>query len=92
MIYYAIRRITDGFYLPSGRRKGFTHDEPENPKVYSPRLFTRLVDAKNALRWWLEGRTTVSYHGEDEEDWHTEKVPTRNAENMQIVKLELIEL
>ena len=61
-IYWAIRDKTTGWWLPyyeGKQKKGFTHTEPS--KNARPRLFIRKQDAKLALRWWLEGKYSVSY-------------------------------
>ena len=56
MIYYAIRQMSTGYFMPqSKRRKGFTWDEPVKDCV--PRLFKRVCDAKRALNCWLDGGT-----------------------------------
>jgi hypothetical protein len=53
MRFYAIRRKSDGLFLPGGRARGFTHDMPAADRP--PRLFTSKGGAKQALRCWLQG-------------------------------------
>jgi hypothetical protein len=96
MRYFAILHRPSGYYLPFVGR-GATYAEPVNPAVEPPRLFTTRGAAKNALRWWLLGVTTVSRTGgswdngyEYDETWHTEPVEDRRAEDMGIVELHLI--
>ncbi len=55
MIFYANRRKSDGFFLPSGRKTGFTHDSPLPFYKKSPRLFVNEAAAKRALKCWLQG-------------------------------------
>lgn len=87
--YYAIRQKSTGFYMPSGRRRGFTRDNPVDVKVTPPRLFRRKQDAVSALQWWLEGITTVYRSFDGDEDWNTKKEDNRNADDMEIVIVEL---
>lgn len=90
MIYYAIRHKPTGFYLPATqKRRGFTHDEPMDPKVIPPRLFPKKRSASSALDWWLDGLTSVFHDGEGGEDWKTEKVESRRPEDMEVIKLHL---
>lgn len=92
---YAIRRKPDGWMLPAGRKKGFTHDEPQDPSKRAPRLFTRVVYARSALREWLKGETTVRYCNDgwdgagDDEKWETSPRPDRKAEDMEVVVVRL---
>jgi len=98
MRYYAIRRKSDGAFFPQhNRKRGFTRTEPS--KSGPPRLFVREMDAKNALRWWAKGITTVrmvggsgSWVGEDDysEDWSTDPVPGRRAEDMEVIPIAVI--
>ena len=99
MIYYAIRHKPTGKYLPGwgsrrGRR-GFTHDTPHDPKVVPPRLFSEQRYAKIALKHWLKGKTSVWQSGDPfegyDEDWKTFPVPSRKADEMEIVELRLID-
>lgn len=86
--FFAIWRKSDRAFMPmfSGKAGG-THVEPSTTKP--PRLFTRHQDAKSALDWWLDGKVTGRYCGFDGEcsDLITEKVPSRKAEDFDIVTL-----
>jgi hypothetical protein len=94
---YAIRQKSTGNFLPQahdGRGKGFTRDEPVPASEHLPRLFALKQSARAALRWWLQGITSRCYSGgslEDEpyEDTKTVLVPTRRAEDMEIVVVRL---
>lgn len=56
MIYYAIRHIPTGHFIPNfGRRRGHTHAEPAPLETMVPRLFPKLSAARAALRCWLQG-------------------------------------
>lgn len=56
MKFYAIRQKSTGLFMPAGRSRGFTHDEP-TARV-PPRLFMMKQHAQSALNCWLMG------------DWH----------------------
>lgn len=102
MIFYAIKHKPTGWYLPPGLGtggRGFTHCEPVDGQAYHPRLFHTLGAARCALAWWLKGATSVARSGSlsweyDDyvESWHTEPMPERVAEEMEIVKIELKEI
>lgn len=99
---WVIRHKPTGKLMPQSSRKkhGYTHDEPvpmENSN-WCPRLFSREQDAKTALTWWLKGETTArlhryedAYNGgyEWDEDWHTDKVAERRAEDMEVAEITL---
>jgi len=100
---WAIRHNPSGGYLdlPQGRGgKGGTWSEPTPLDGPHPvRLFHTEPAAKISLTCWLKGRVTVSrgHHpdpwgdGDDySEDWHTEKVPERRREDMEIVEMQLL--
>lgn len=101
MIYYAIRQKSTGYMMPNyGTRRGlggFTNDEPTRLNVAPPRLFLQAHFAERALKAWLKVvhsvTTSVSYSGlgdEDvSEDWKIEP-KDRNADDMEIVKVELL--
>jgi hypothetical protein len=55
VIFYANMRKSDGFFLPSGRGRGFTHDVPTPFYEKPPRLFVKKCAAQAALRCWLKG-------------------------------------
>ena len=97
LTYYVLRHKPTGDTIPyaHGRRgRGGSHVEPCNPEFDRPRLFETARTAKAFLTLWLEGKITVSrgvdqYTGEYDENWHTEPVPTRTRETMEIVAVEL---
>lgn len=86
---FAIRKKNTNLFLPGGRRRGFTNDELTDWEKKYPRLFSKKQGASQALRWWLKGICTVSYFGDDGEDWDTTKIESRKPEDMEIVKLRL---
>ena len=93
---WVIRHKPTGHVMPQSSRKkhGYTHDEPVPLESHHcPRLFAREQDAKTALTWWLKGETSVrysgDYYGEIDEDWHTEPVVERKAEDFEVVPMEL---
>lgn len=87
----------------SSKKHGYTHDDPAvmYDSNWCPRLFGREQDAKTALTWWLKGDTTMRYSGgmhlnvwgdandDFSEDWHTQFVIERKAEDMEVVKIRL---
>jgi hypothetical protein len=92
MNFYAIRRESDGAFMPQGRGRGFTVDEPTSNKP--PRLFTTKHAADVALTWWRRGITTVShtpdiFEGGSEEDWRTEEIAGRDAADLRVVSVSL---
>lgn len=101
-VWYAIKHLSSGLYLPCGLGRGgrgFTWVEPEDGRTEPPRLFSKRASAMRALSWWLKGTTKVSLKrsanmwGEDEiEDWNTTRVPSRRAEDMEVVCLQLQEV
>lgn len=54
---FVIRHKTTGKLMPA---RSSTWWDPEKDKSITPRLFVRLVDAKNAKRYWEGG--CLSYH------------------------------
>lgn len=93
---YAIRHIPMGNFLPAGRGRGFTADEPTSPSARLPRLFSLKHHAESALKWWLKGisrrDTYVSgspWEEEYVEDIKTEPVEGRKAEEMEVVVVRL---
>jgi hypothetical protein len=86
--FYAIRQKSTCYFLPAGRGRGFTCDEPMDLNSAPPRLFRSQNGAKQALRWWLQGETSVSLRdGWGDEDWNTRPREDRKAEDMEIVKV-----
>lgn len=98
MIGWAIQHIPTGGFLPVpyGRGgRGGTHVEPT--QIEFPRIFVSKAAAQCALTIWLAGKITVTYDADYEgvvgEDWHTERVDSRRAEDMRVValKVEIVE-
>lgn len=89
--FYAIRQISTGYYLPQSHRRhrGYTNDEPTDKQP--PRLFNNIGGAKHALRWWLEGahyrHLITSNFGDELESIEVRKMPNRNKDDMQIVRV-----
>lgn len=92
MRLYAIRHKPTGHYLPNRRRgKGYTFDEPEKDCI--PRLFTHTVHAKKALACWLEGKwKCIHDYTADDYDMIVERIPHRQADEMEIVEVRLQEV
>jgi hypothetical protein len=99
--FYIIKDLDTGDYMPPplGRAgRGGTHQElvPAGSGA-PPRLYHTQAGAFASLRWWLQGRTSVSQTcysdpfegGECDESWHTEDVPERRQRNMDVVLVEL---
>ena len=93
MKFYAIMHKPSGKFLPAGRGRGYTHDEPRHG--VPPRLFATEGGAKQALRWWLKG---VTYAEREHDEWNGAysigpsepvPVPTRKKENMEVVSINL---
>lgn len=94
LFYWAIMRRADGAFLPGGKGRGFTFDEPIVGCL--PRLFRRKQDAKTALTHWLAGEYHVSYSRsmdfngvDDYVSVHCEPKPNRRAEDMEVVRIKL---
>lgn len=102
MMYYAIRQISTGHYMPNwGSRRGrggFTADKPTDPKICPPRLFYHKHNASKALKAWLKGITTIERHGyrtgtmwgmDDDvsEEFVTTTMPGRDPADMEIVAM-----
>jgi hypothetical protein len=97
--YFAIRHKPSGRYLPElpGQRGGYTHLEPRAWHLGPIRLFPIKRNARLALKIWLRGMYNVrrSYGNFEENDIveaETEPVPSRKAEEMEIVEFELQEV
>lgn len=100
MWLYAIRHKPSGNFLPDrpkGWRYGHTYTEPTPIGETIPRLFAKPGHAKLALRHWLAGHHTARYSSSsweipnilDEVDIEVKPVPSRKAEDMEIVCLSL---
>ena len=96
---YAIRHTPTGHFLPApynrGRRNQ-TSIKAVASTVRPPRLFRRYQDAKNALRWYLRGKTFVRPRVDNDDgylgyEWVTEPIETRHAEDFEIIEVDLIE-
>ncbi len=92
MRYFAIRRKSDGLFMPAGRGWGFTKDEPTDQRP--PRLFVREVGARQALRNWLAGETSVTttrseefFGPEYDTEWIQVPRPDRIAADMEVVSV-----
>jgi len=98
MIYFAIRQISTGYFMPNyGSRKGrggWTNDEPQ-PLDIPPRLFLKRHTAQAALREWLKGVTyrvftrSGSWEGDDDEKLISKPRASRVAGDMEIVAVKL---
>lgn len=100
---WAIRRKSDGYYIPqpAGRNgRGGSHVEPIDPETSweNVRLFHTEPAAKIALNAWLKGQWVASrgtsydwYSGDPEyyEETSIHPVPTRDAEDMEVVPVEV---
>ena len=86
MTYFAIQHKPTGGFLPAGKAKGHTWSEPT--KDSPPRLFSTRRGAQQALNWWLDGGVSV-HRGETYVDLIETPMPERDADDMQIVHVEL---
>jgi hypothetical protein len=90
--YLAIRHRPSGGFLPNVRGYGFTRTEPTLTEP--PRLFTKKGPATQALKYWLQGELSekLDYDSDfaTELTLHCKRRPDRNAEDMEIVEIELI--
>jgi hypothetical protein len=98
--WFAIKQKSTGLFIPQfpkNTSKGGTWLEPTDKSP--PRLFRRKQDAKIALDHWLKGTITRLYRGptppdfidEGDYDDYYEPVPSRKAEDMVIVEVEISE-
>lgn len=89
---YAIRQKSTGHWLPRfAGHAGGTRVEPS--KTALPRLFARKRDAMSALSWWLDGRVCAyATSGLDDYDYDLRTAPVahREAEDMEIVQVDLV--
>jgi hypothetical protein len=94
MNLYAIRHIPTNNYLPSrlGRARGYTFDEPQPMGKMIPRLFTSERNARMALRAWLRGEHKPYWDvdGGTAGVGEIKPVPSRKAEEMEVVRMILI--
>jgi hypothetical protein len=96
--FYAIRHKPTGLYLPRRETKGATHREP-TVHLKKARFFHRERDARGFLTVWLKGKQTVvpcqSSHESfsyDDIRWDLEPVPSRKADEMEVVAFEVVEV
>lgn len=89
--FFAIQRKSDGAFMPQGRGRGFTADEPSISRP--PRLFTTHHAAEVALTWWRKGVTYVVRGGPDifgdgyDEDFRVEKRSGRAEADLVVVPI-----
>lgn len=93
---YAIRHNPTDAFLPSGRSRGFTHDEPTPANVKVPRLFLSRRAANLALKAWLAGewREEIHYDGYSEVDRSSFEIsprPDRIPSEVAIVEISLLQ-
>lgn len=97
---YALRRKRDGKLMPGFKgRAGGTYVNPDDPNSHTgtPRLFTTSKAAGDALRWWSKGYVRVRDvqigHPLDapefDQEWSTDPVAGRNAEEWEVVTVEV---
>lgn len=88
---YGIRQKSTGYFMPSGRKRGFSRDEPTANCV--PRLFLKRTAAHLALRAWLQGVWEETYNYDGEPDgFDVKHVSGRSADDMEIVQLAIYEV
>jgi hypothetical protein len=90
---FAIRQISTGWFMPTfpkNTSKGSTWLEPKADCI--PRLFRRKQDAVCVLDHWLKGQLTVvrDFFDEAVEDWKYKPVPSRSADDMEIVEVTIL--
>lgn len=98
-LVYAIRHIPTGHFLPMSFERGHRHSHDEPTANCIPRLFPNQHSAKSALTQWLRGKWTNSpyavyeegYYSHSEQELEVEPVPSRKAEEMEIVTLSVRE-
>ena len=89
LFYWIIVRKSDKTFMPIGRTRGFTRDEPTLEG--RPRMFVRRRDAESALRHWLTGvQMTGQSSGFDDmtfDEHYTVVRPERDADDMEVVRV-----
>lgn len=92
---YAIKEISTGKFMPAGRGRGFTHDEPKPAGArVAPRLFVTKRAAACALTWWLKG-TCNAWYSDGYPVGPDDSIPqphTRKAKDMKVVPVTLREM
>lgn len=93
-ISFAIRHKPTGYLIPVAkgyRGRGGSHVEPCDPKIHRPKFFNSRASAKGWVTGWLKGKITVStyqtYEGDWDEKWTVTPVPSRKAEELEIVEI-----
>ncbi len=90
MVCYAIRHNPSGLFLPAGRARGFTYDEPSSG---IPRLFSKRKAAEMAMKCWLAGPWKKEY---ETDDWSGSKftigasAPDSPPENRKPEEMEIV--
>lgn len=99
---FAIQRKADKKLMPGFTgRAGGTYVEPDDATRNNgvPRLFTTRKGATEALRWWSKGYVRKEMSGSGFDDilggpeltgLHSEAVEGRNAEDWEIVSVEIV--
>ena len=89
---YAIKHKPTGYFLPSRKGRGYSHDEPQpNGGKLGPRLFFSRIAARNALTAWLMGTfarevSLLDFEGNEvESDLIITPQPHRKREEMKVV-------
>lgn len=101
MIYYAVRRKSDGAWLPAvvGKRGCTARAEPSTTKP--PRLFSRSHYARRALEEWAKGAAKEVWYGQNSAPWggfdgdpHSEikiyPIEGRNANDFEVVGVKIV--
>lgn len=96
MIYYAIKHVPTGKFLPvltKQRKRGFSFTEPTSLEDAVPRLHLTCKSATAALRAWLKGTWKDSYDytldGPDYCGPEPTSVPSRHSTEFEVVRLEV---
>jgi hypothetical protein len=89
LFFLAIRRKSDGAFLPAVRGYGFTRAEPS--LLEPPRLFEKPGPCRQAFNRWLEGEL---YEGSESDEGtitlrHVSR-PDRRKGDFEIVEIELV--
>lgn len=96
--FFAILHVPSGHLMRQHRySKGYTQQEfplSLDDQKRSPRLFTRESSAKQAIGWWLKGKTTMrvivsDWDGDTDEKWDTSPRGDRKPGDMVVVKMRL---
>jgi hypothetical protein len=92
---FAVKQKSTGRFLPApSGRTGGSWVEPTN--LAPPRIFKNHHSAACAMRAWLMGHfkmvTNTNWEGDIDIDLEVEPVEGRSADDMEVVKLQLIEV